>query len=150
MTTVRTSPATTTALPVRVAAGVAGGLVGGLMFGVLMQMMGMIPMVAMLVGSTSVALGWLVHLAISAFIGATFAILFARWATTLGRSAVIGMGYGVVWWVLGALLLMPARLGMDVFMFNSTAWQSLMGHLVYGLLLGGVYALVAPRLQQRR
>jgi len=44
--------------------------------------------------------------------------------------------------------LMPARLGMDVFMFNTMAWQSLMGHVIYGLLLGAVYALVAPRLRR--
>jgi hypothetical protein len=43
---------------------------------------------------------------------------------------------------------MPAKLGMDVFMFNTMAWQSLVGHLIYGLLLGAVYALVAPRLQR--
>jgi predicted lipid-binding transport protein (Tim44 family) len=40
------------ALPARLAAGIAGGLVGRMMFGALMQMIGMISMVAMLVGST--------------------------------------------------------------------------------------------------
>ncbi|GAA4243125.1 hypothetical protein GCM10022255_000870 [Dactylosporangium darangshiense] len=119
------------------------------MFGLLMQEMGMIVPVAMLVGSTSVALGWLVHLAISAFIGTTYAILFARWATTPVMSAVIATSYGAVWWVLGTLLLMPAKLGMHMFMLNATAWQSLTGHLMYGLLLGGVYALLAPRLQRQ-
>jgi hypothetical protein len=148
MTTARATPVTAAALPTRLVAGIVGGLVGGVMFGILMQMMGMIPMVAMLVGSKAVAVGWLVHLAISAFIGATYALLFARWATRLVPAAVIGMGYGVVWWVLGALLIMPAKLGMDVFMFNKTAWQSLMGHLIYGLLLGVVYALVRSRLQR--
>ncbi len=135
--------------PTRIGAGIIGGLVGGVAFGILMQMINMIPMVAMLVGSKSVPVGWLVHLAIAAFIGATFAVLFGRYATSVGTSTVIGAGYGVVWWVLGALILMPARLGMDVFMFNTMAWQSLMGHVIYGLLLGAVYGLVAPRLQRR-
>ncbi|WP_238012336.1 hypothetical protein KZZ52_49040 [Dactylosporangium sp. AC04546] len=148
MTTVPVPPTTAATLPARIAAGAAGGLVGGIMFGVLMQMMGMITIVAMLVGSTSAVLGWLVHLAISAFIGTTFAILFARWATSPVTSAMIGMGYAAVWWVLGTLLLMPVRLGTEVFIFNATAWQGLMGHLMYGLLLGGVYAFVAPRLQR--
>jgi len=49
--------------------GVVGGLVGGLAFGVLMQMMDMIPMVAMLVGGDSVAVGWILHLVIAAGIG---------------------------------------------------------------------------------
>jgi predicted lipid-binding transport protein (Tim44 family) len=147
MATASTTP-TAVALPTRLVAGIVGGLAGGVMFGILMQMMGMIPMVAMLVGSKAVAVGWLVHLAISAFIGATYALLFARWATGLVPAALIGMGYGVVWWVLGALLVMPAKLGMPTFMFNTTAWQSLMGHLIYGLVLGLVYALVRPRLHR--
>lgn len=147
MTTAHATPLTT-ALPTRLVAGIAGGLAGGVVFGILMQTMDMIGMVAMLIGSKSVAVGWLVHLAISAFIGATYALLFARWATRLVPAALIGLGYGVVWWVLGALLLMPAKLGMDLFMFNKTAWQSLIGHLAYGLLLGVVYALVRPRLQR--
>jgi hypothetical protein len=146
MATTSTTPATV-ALPSRLLAGIAGGLIGGVMFGILMQMMGMIKMVAMLVGSEAVAVGWLVHLAISAFIGATYALLFARWATGLVPAALIGAGYGVVWWVLGGLLIMPARLGMSTFMINTTAWQSLMGHIIYGLLLGVVYALLRRRLR---
>jgi hypothetical protein len=144
MTTAHASP-WTAALPSRLAYGIAGGLAGGVVFGVLMQMMGMIPMVAMLVGSEAVAVGWLVHLAISAFIGATFALLFGGWAGRLVPGALLGLGYGVVWWVLGALVIMPAQLGMPVFMFNTTAWQSLMGHLVYGLILGLGFAALAHR-----
>jgi uncharacterized membrane protein YagU involved in acid resistance len=148
MATTSVTP-TTVALTNRLIAGIAGGLAGGLAFGILMQMMGMIPMVAMLVGSTSVAMGWLAHLAISAFIGATYALLFARHATGLVPAVLTGMAYGVLWWVLGALLLMPARLGMPVFTLNTMAWRSLLGHLLFGLVLGAVYALVSPRLHRR-
>jgi len=123
--------------------GVVGGLAGGLLFGILMQAIGMIPMVAMLVGSKSVVVGWLVHLAISSFIGASFAGLFGSRATQILPAALFGLGYGVVWWVLGGLLIMPARLGMDVFTFNSMAWLSLLGHLVYGLALGITFALLS-------
>jgi hypothetical protein len=135
--------------PSRIRAGIVGGLVGGIAFGVLMQTTGVLAMVAMLVGSGTVAVGWLVHLAISAFIGATFGVLFGRYAISVGRSTAIGIGYGLLWWILGGLILMPAKLGMDVFVFSTMAWQSLLGHLVYGLLLGAVYALGAPRLQRR-
>jgi hypothetical protein len=147
MRTASVSPRVMT--PSRLGAGIVGGLVGGLAFGVLMHATGVIPMVAMLVGSKTVLVGWLVHLAISAFIGATFVALFGRYATSVARSTGIGLGYGLVWWVLGALILMPARLGMDVFVVNTMAWRSLMGHLLYGLLLGAVYALV-PRPWRRR
>jgi hypothetical protein len=146
MTTASVSPGVLA--PTRIGAGIVGGLVGGVAFGILMQMMDMIPMVAMLVGSESIGVGWLVHLAISAFIGATFAVLFGRYAASVGSSTAIGAVYGIGWWVLGGLILMPARLGMDVFVFNTMAWQSLMGHVIYGLLLGAVYAVVLPRLQR--
>lgn len=127
-------------------AGVVGGLTGGVVFGVLMQVTGMIPMVAMLVGSDSVAIGWLVHLVIAAGIGASFGLLLGPWATNPARAVPIGTGYGIVWWVLGALLIMPAWLGMGVFTLNATAWQSLVGHVIFGVLLGTVYPLVRPRL----
>ncbi|MGH3645733.1 MAG: hypothetical protein ACRDTM_00915 [Micromonosporaceae bacterium] len=147
MTTASAHPAIA-ALPVRLIAGIVGGVAGGIVFGVLMQMMGMIPMVAMLIGSESVAVGWLVHLFNSALFGAIYALLFAAWADRLAPGAGLGLVYGVIWWVLGALLIMPAWLGMPVFMLNTMAWQSLMGHLLYGLILGVTYALVRPRLHR--
>jgi uncharacterized membrane protein YagU involved in acid resistance len=131
----------------RAAYGIAGGIAGGIVFGVLMQMMGMIEMVAKLVGSSSPAVGWILHLAISAFIGATFALLFGSLAKTMMPAAMLGITYGVVWWVLGALLIMPAQLGMPVFVFNATAWQSLMGHLLFGLVLGLVFSMLVRRNQ---
>jgi hypothetical protein len=146
--TTASAAGTTAALPARLGAGIVGGLAGGVVFGLLMQMMGMIGMVAMLVGSTSTAVGWLVHLAISAFIGATFALLLGRFATGLLRAALTGMGYGVGWWVLGPLMIMPAKLGMKLFVVNATAGKSLAGHLIYGLVLGVVYALTFPRLRR--
>jgi uncharacterized membrane protein YagU involved in acid resistance len=125
--------------------GITGGIAGGIVFGLLMQMMGMIEMVAKLVGSSSPAVGWVLHLAISAFIGATFALLLGSRVTRLLPAAALGMAYGAAWWVLGALLIMPAQLGMPVLVLNATAWQSLMGHLLFGVVLGLVYAMLVRR-----
>lgn len=127
-------------------AGVAGGLVGGVAFGMLMQMMGMMPMVAMLARSESLVVGWLVHLLIAAAIGLSYGLIFAGLARTLLAAVVIGIAYGAVWWVLGALAAMPAILGMPTFTLNAAAWQSLMGHVIYGGLLGATYGLIRPRL----
>lgn len=134
-----------------IAVGIVGGLVGGVAFGILMQAIGMIPMVAELVGSKAIGVGWLVHLLISAFIGATFGALFGRIATAPGRSTLLGLGYGVVWWVLGGLVIMPAKLGMTSMILHvaKTQWQSLAGHLIFGLLLGAIFGLVYPRLARR-
>jgi uncharacterized membrane protein YagU involved in acid resistance len=129
---------------------VAGGLVGGIAFGMLMQMMDMLPMVAQLVRSDSVLVGWLVHLLNSALFGAVYAVLFGRLIATWPGAIITGLIYGVFWWVLGALLIMPAWLGANdmIFHVGTTQWQSLMGHLVYGLLLGIVYAALRPRLHR--
>jgi uncharacterized membrane protein YagU involved in acid resistance len=135
----------------RLAAGIAGGLVGGLVFGIMMAIDGMLPMIAQLVGSESVAVGWVVHFAIAVFIGATFAVIAAALARTVLAATALGVVYGAIWWLLGPMLIMPAWLGMTemVFVWNDTTRNSLVGHLVFGLLLGVVYGLLAPRLARR-
>ncbi|MDP1588994.1 MAG: hypothetical protein Q8M07_14685, partial [Prosthecobacter sp.] len=59
--------------------------------------------------------------------------------------AAMGVMYGLMWWVLGALLLMPAKLGMPTFQFNTMAWQSLMGHMIFGAILGLITAAVVKQ-----
>ncbi|MGH8775292.1 MAG: hypothetical protein ACRDWI_09000 [Jiangellaceae bacterium] len=141
----------TEALPARVIAGVAGGLVGGIPLGIIMHARDMMPMVADLIGNTSVGVGWLVHLFNSALFGAIFALLFSRWIAAPGPAMGIGLLYGLAWWVIGALWIMPAWLGMSemIFEVNADAWWSLVGHLLFGLLLASVYVLVRGRLQPR-
>jgi uncharacterized membrane protein YagU involved in acid resistance len=125
--------------------GIVGGLAGGVAFGVMMTVMGMMPMVAMLVGSESLAVGWVVHLAISTFIGAVFGVLLAGRVSSFGVGAVLGLVYGAVWWVLGPLLIMPAQMGMPLFTVNAVALNSLVGHLVFGVVLGTVVAALRRR-----
>lgn len=141
----------TVSVPTRVGVGVVGGLVGGVGFGILMQAMGMLPMVGELVGNDSLAMGWLVHLFNSALFGAIFVLLFFRWIDALGPAALLGLVYGVIWWVLGALWIMPAWLGMNemIFEIGDAQWQSFVGHLFYGLLLAVTYVLIVPRLARR-
>jgi uncharacterized membrane protein YagU involved in acid resistance len=132
-----------------VAAGVVGGLAGGMVFGMLMQSMGMIPMVAMLVGSESVVVGWVVHLVISAVIGGGFGLVGARFLPRTTSAVGAGVAYGVIWWILGPLVLMPARLGMPLFQVDAMAGKSLMGHLVFGAVLGAVATTVVRRSARR-
>lgn len=144
--TTGTSPVTTRITPAEgLVPGIVGGLAGGVVFGMLMQMMDMIPMVAMLVGSESVAVGWLVHLGISAVLGAGFGLVGARLLSGWGSGILGGIASGVVMWVLGALIAMPARLDMPLLNLDSMAWKSLMGHMVYGAILGAVAVALARR-----
>ena len=146
----------------RIKAGVLAGLIAGVVFGGMMTLMSaptpdgkampMMAMVAMILGSKSLAVGWLYHLFNSAVIGALFGLLFGRRARR-GTGAALGWGaiYGLLWWVLGALILMPLFLGMPAFAplimppMRMVALGSLMGHLLFGLILGGGYARLQAR-----
>ncbi|EXF23853.1 membrane protein [Nesterenkonia sp. AN1] len=130
----------------KISAGVIGGFAGGVVFGILMAMMGMLPMIASMVGSTSAAVGFGVHLVISILLGLGLTIPFGGALRSYGRGAIIGLLYGVLWWVLGALLIMPLMMGMPIFAVNTMALFSLMGHLLYGLILG----LIAVAILNRR
>lgn len=146
----KTTPQSTeTGVGQAIAYGALGGMVGGMVFGMMMSMLGMIQSVAMLVGSEALIVGWAAHMAISVFIGATFGVIaksqLANWGVGIG----IGVAYGVFWWVLGALILMPAKMGMPVFQFDTMAWQSLMGHMVFGLVMGAVAVALARQSSKR-
>ncbi|UGY94756.1 hypothetical protein [Streptomyces gobiensis] len=151
MTTAHASSRGTAAMPARAMFGAVGGLVGGIAFGIMMQIMDMMPMIAMLVESDSIGVAWVIHLIISVIFGIIFGLLLAshRAARVLPASA-LGLVYGAIWWVIGGLWLMPARLGMPVFDVNEVAWKSLAGHLVYGLLLGLVYAGIYQLMRRGR
>lgn len=140
-------PGRSTALVTNVLTGAVGGVAGGVVFGVLMQAWGMLPMVAMLVGSESVAVGWLVHLFNSALFGVVLGLALTRIQLSGAATVGVGLAYGALWWVLGALLIMPAWLGMNemVFQVNEGAVRSLLGHLAFGAVLGAVLAVGVRR-----
>jgi hypothetical protein len=127
--------------------GVIGGLVGGVIFGLMMQAQGMMPMVAMLARSENILVGWLVHLLISAFIGAVYGVVAARLPATGTNAVIAGVVNGVVWWVLGALILMPLMLGMNemVLQIGDMQISSLIGHVIFGVIAAAVYQVMRSR-----
>lgn len=131
-----------------VKAGIVAGLGGGIVFGMLMAMMGMLPMVAGLVRSENAMVGFGVHLAISAFIGAVYGLIASRFAAGGLSAILVGAVYGVIWWVLGALIAMPLLLGMTqmIFVINQPQWLSLMGHMIYGVVTALLFVPLSKRL----
>ncbi len=128
--------------------GVYGGLAGGVVFGAMMATMGMLPMIANMVGSPSAWSGFFVHLMISATIGGTFAVLL----DASGQRGGVGCGlaYGFTWWILGPLTLMPFFMGMGLGVnWNVAAMRqampSLVGHLIFGAILGVTYRWLQGR-----
>ncbi len=121
------------------------GLVGGLAFGVWMERVGFFPLVAALVGLDSPDVGRALHFMISVIIGASYGVLFRLDILSPGSSIAWGLGYGAIWWVLGPLTIMPVWLGQGVqwsLVAAQAAFPSLVGHLIYGILLGLVYSMV--------
>jgi hypothetical protein len=122
--------------------GALAGIAGGIVFGVLMAVMGVLPMVGMLIGVDNAVVGFLVHLVNSAIIGAIFGVLAYGFADRIGPVVGAGLVYGAVWWVLGALLIMPLWLSLTadpmmrgmVLVVGPAQWMSLVGHLLYGLV----------------
>ncbi len=131
-----------------VKAGIVAGLGGGVVFGMLMAMMGMLPMVAGLVKSENAMVGLGVHMVISAFIGAVYSLIASRFATGGLSAILVGAVYGMIWWVLGALIVMPLLLGMTqvIFVIGQPQWMSLMGHVIYGVITALLFVPLSRRL----
>ncbi len=132
--------------------GAIAGIIGGIPFGMLMAMIGMMPMIGMLVGVDSTAVGVLVHAAISAITGAIYGFFAVRFPLTWRNAVLGGLIYGVIWWVLGALILMPALLGMfqNIFVIGQMQWMSLMGHIIFGVVLALSFVWLYRRAMQVR
>ncbi|MFQ5551367.1 MAG: hypothetical protein ACE5FJ_09040 [Gemmatimonadales bacterium] len=142
----------------RIKHGAFGGLAGGMLFGVMMGMMGALPMIGRMVGLPSMVGGFVVHMAISAMIGVSFAVLFGRRLNGIPSAVLSGLAYGAVWFLLGPLTFMPLMMGMGL-QGVAASWSlgtmvrmmpSVMGHLAYGGVLGAVYGLLHVGYFRRR
>ncbi len=130
-------------LPRALVVGGVAGIVGGWAFGRWMAQVGFFPLIASLVGSDSVMVGMTVHFGIAVAIGASFGALFQRDVRGLGSSLGWGLAYGIFWWFLGPLTLLPILRGGTPdwsYQQGGALFGSLVGHVIYGLLLGLVYA----------
>ena len=130
-------------LPRALVVGGVAGIVGGWAFGRWMAQVGFFPLIAGLVGSNSAMIGTALHFGIAVLIGASFGLLFQRDVLGFGSCLGWGLAYGILWWFVGPLTLLPLLQG------NTPDWSyergaalfgSLVGHVIYGLLLGVVYA----------
>ena len=124
--------------------GGAAGALADLIFGHWMSKGGFYPLIAGMLkpGSTS---GEGLHYFAGIVIGCTFGLLFQRDIRGLGSSLGWGAGYGILWWFLGPLTLWPLLRGNGIDWSSSHAadlFGPLVGHIIYGLMIGFVYAAV--------
>jgi hypothetical protein len=138
-------------------AGVVGGVAGALVMGALVLAMNTptlavaIPSLYALAPPPNPGVGLVVHLSHGAVLGVVFAGLVGAFdLDSPGALLGLGVGWGVVTWVVLAALLMPVWLSVVGSPasppFPNFALPSLLWHVVYGLVLGGVYAAVTDRL----
>lgn len=126
---------------------VMASLAGGVVLGLLMTMTGSMAQVAGLVGSDSAFAGWVVHLVASAVLGVIFALsLGERVAAGQMPAIKAGLIYGLVWYALGALTLLPFLTGAGPQWSAAGitgSFDLLVGHLAYGAALGYAYQRLA-------
>ena len=93
---------------------------------------------AMLAGAMggSVALGWIGHLMIGIILALSYAVVAPRLP---GAPAARGAVFGLAPWFMAQLLVIP-MMGMPLFSGSAAlAIGSLIGHLVYGAVVGAIY-----------
>jgi hypothetical protein len=131
--------------PRAVVVGGLAGLVGGWAFGKWMAQVNFFPLIAGLVNSDSVMVGMTLHFIFALIIGASFGVLFQRDVRGSGSAMGWGTGYGLLWWFLGPLTILPIWQGHRLdwsYQRGSLLFGSLVGHIIYGLIVGLIYAAV--------
>lgn len=130
---------------------VVAGLLGGVLFGLIMQfVMDAISSVGALYGIEGVTAGWVFHLFHAAVFGIAFGIIVTTPAVRAripdpGTMLFLGAVWGLFLWLVAASIVMPIWLGgvTDLSpVVPNVDLQSGVGHLVYGLTLAGVLAVL--------
>ena len=128
--------------------GAMASLVGGLLFTLVLLVIGFLPKVANIVGGSSLILGFIVNMIISALIGMSYGLLFRYEAPDFGSGVAWGLVYGLIWWFIGPLTLLPILLGGTFNWTTETAGAllpSLIGHLIYGAATAVAFLVLERR-----
>jgi signal transduction histidine kinase len=122
-------------------------LIAGAVMGAFLQMIvGSVPVVGSLYGSTNVWIGWITHEFHSVVFGFIYVSLTTLIPDTYSdriRYYGVGIAWGAVLWLVAASIIMPLWLrlvGFSVAVPNLQA-ASLVGHLLWGLILGIAYQI---------
>lgn len=91
--------------------------------------------------------GWLpIHLAVSMLLGAGFGVAFRFRREAYAATVSVGMGGGLMWWVVGPLSIRPLLMGVSPRWSIAEAidlFPNLIGAMFYGSLLGLLFYVVA-------
>lgn len=131
--------------------GAFAGLVGGVVVSPILLVTEALPKVAGLGPSLLGMKGLLIHLVVSTVIGMTYGVLFRNEGSSFSVGVPWGWLFGLIWWYLGPMTLLPLAL-TGVCDWRSSAASallpSLMGHLIYGAVTATVFLLLERRYQK--
>ena len=128
--------------------GAIAGLVGGVASLPVMIATGVLPKVAGVDSSFGGARGLIIHLSVSALIGMTYGLLFRDESSSSGSGVAWGWLFGLIWWYLGPMTLLPLLLtGVCDWSTEaaSALLPSLLGHLIYGAVTALTFILFDRR-----
>ena len=128
--------------------GLLAGFAGGAVSSPIMLQTGVLSKVVGLDTRLSTLHGLLVHLLVSSLIGMTFGLLFRNESSSLGAGVAWGWLFGLIWWYLGPLTLLPLML-TGVCDWSTDAASALLPSLIGHLLFGAVTALVFLLFERR-
>lgn len=128
--------------------GAAAGLIGGIVASPVLLATGALPKIAGLDTNLFGSVGLLLHLLVSAAIGMTYGLLFRNEASSLGLGIAWGWLFGLIWWFVGPMTLLPLLLtGVCDWSTDaaSALLPSLMGHLIYGATTAFAFLVMERR-----
>ncbi len=121
------------------------GVLGGMVFGRWSSAGDFFPLIGGLAEPHSRIATMVLQFGVAIFIGSSFGLLFQRDVRGYGSSMGWGLGFAIFWWFLGPLTLFPlvSRAPLDWSADQgSDLFGSLVGHILYGLILGVAYATI--------
>jgi hypothetical protein len=149
----------------RIGTGLVAGLIAGIVFTVVAlflrttmpdgEQTSMLIVAAEALHSRGWVAGWLASLIYTAIVGGVFGWLVGTEPVNEPRMMVWGGLYGLAWWIVSGLILVPALLAkiplssaaLDA--MKPVALASLIEHVLYGVILGCVFALLTSFVDRR-
>ena len=122
--------------------GALAGLFGAVLLGVMLNAQDQLLAFSAMMTSDSLVVAWLVTLSVGLVAGVGFAILYPRPTEGAGAGLIRGTVYGLLWWVVGALSLVPVFSGVGLTWTLDEVrgvFATLPGYLLFGATLALFY-----------
>jgi hypothetical protein len=137
----------------RMGAGVVGGVASGLFLGLSLTALGLfddrkyVSLYGLLIGDGAMSTAWVMLLVVAGALGGVFGTVLGRFITGQIVPAIgVGLVWGIVSWIVLALLVLPVRGDYGVFSIKGSGGILTLGiYTLFGVVMTVVYAVAGPR-----